>query len=1036
MSEPRLIEPLLSDCMMGDPISDRCGVRCCPAMHNQTEEKYIVKILSIPASRKQLAALVLSGACKDAADAQRYFKELADEAVAEAELLQKLSRLEGFRAYDAWQIEPMEDGSGFDVYLRASYGKTLERHMRRNTLTHLAAVNLGLDLCAALSVCRRNGWLYVDLKPENIYLSDTQGYLIGDLGFIRLSSLKYASLPDKYRSEYTAPEIEDAYSALNSTLDVYAVGLILYQVYNNGQLPAADEPMTPPEYADYEMAEIILKACADDPADRWLDPQEMAQALVSYMQRNTVNDDPIIPPAVPAEPELSKDEPELTEEYPELVEEDPGTIEESPEIVEENAESAPADPEITEEAPSAEEEGPEHPTEETLAEETPDVEEPTEEVPDEEPVLEETTEETEVESTPVEETPAAEPETEPEEDEEPEQIAIAGFLFDDFIPDDDELAELEETAISDEVNQMLVLADELIAHKAPDPVVAPEAIEVPMPEPILPDPPEEAPAAETSAETTADESEPSVPAEAYTEEDEVAPEEPRRRRKWGWLIAVLLLALLLGVGGMYAKEYYENTYLQHVNGVTLESAEDWLTVILDTDIDNSLLTVVCTDTYGNRLTQSVSNNRATFTSLPSGMTYKITVTISGRHQLTGNTTASYTTPTQTSIIGLNGVIGDTDGSVILSFSVQGPDASGWLVKYSAEGEAEQTAVCTGHMAMITGLTPGKTYSFRLVPQEDLYVISGDTLEFTASKVAYAENLTIHGFEGGSLIVTWDPREGMAVDSWTVRCYNNAGTDLTLATTETEIAIMDLDVSQGYTVEVTATGMTVNRVANISANSVSFKDIILDDSVPGQLSVSWNFEGTAPEGGWTVVYTVNDGAPVTVTCQQNNLILTDLIPGAHYTFDISLPSGTMYFGATSATWDSPVATAFYGYGVGPENMVFYLCLAPEVDDWSWDEVPQEHFTSAFAATDSVGIVIQLLEEYETSDDLIVTTYIVRDTDGNVVSTARSEDNWTSMWYRGFCELNLPTLPAAPGTYTLEIYLNGSYITATPITFTVS
>ena len=44
MSEPKLISPMLDNFVMGDPISNRNGVQCCPAMHSDTDEKYLVKI--------------------------------------------------------------------------------------------------------------------------------------------------------------------------------------------------------------------------------------------------------------------------------------------------------------------------------------------------------------------------------------------------------------------------------------------------------------------------------------------------------------------------------------------------------------------------------------------------------------------------------------------------------------------------------------------------------------------------------------------------------------------------------------------------------------------------------------------------------------------------------------------------------------------------------------------------------------------------------------------------------------------------------
>ena len=251
MSEPKLISPLLANHIIGEPISEHHGVRCCPAILKNTDNKYIVKIISIPASSVQLDALLLTGAYATKEDALKYFKELTDSVVEEAKLLQKLSLLEGFYAYPSWQVEPMEDGNGFDVYLLGDYKMTQARYLRRNSLTHLAAVNLGLDLCSALSVCRRNGYLYVDLKPDNIFMLNNNEFRIADLGFINLRSLKYASLPEKYRSAYTAPEITDAFSALNTTIDIYAAGLILYQAFNDGKLPDPEGELLPPAYADY-----------------------------------------------------------------------------------------------------------------------------------------------------------------------------------------------------------------------------------------------------------------------------------------------------------------------------------------------------------------------------------------------------------------------------------------------------------------------------------------------------------------------------------------------------------------------------------------------------------------------------------------------------------------------------------------------------------------------------------------------------------------------------------------------------------------
>ncbi len=303
MSEPKLISPLLDGITMGNPMGSHDGVCCCPAMKENSDDKYIVKIISIPASQVQLDALLLTGAYKDPADAMDYFKEVSNGVVKEAEHLQKLSRLDGFLGYTVWQVVQIDEGKlGYEVYLISPYKRSLEKYMRRSLMTHLEAVNLGLDLCAALAVCRRAGLLYVDLKPGNIFISKDKSYRIGDLGFVELDSLKYTSLPGKYRSPYSPPEARNDLNTLNETLDIYALGMILYQIYNDGALPEApkepDEPFPSPANADYEIAEIIMKAVAPNPKDRWQDPMAIGQALVAYMQRNTVNNTPIKPPAL------------------------------------------------------------------------------------------------------------------------------------------------------------------------------------------------------------------------------------------------------------------------------------------------------------------------------------------------------------------------------------------------------------------------------------------------------------------------------------------------------------------------------------------------------------------------------------------------------------------------------------------------------------------------------------------------------------------------------------------------------------------
>ena len=974
MSEPKLISPLLDGFVMGDPISDHHGVRCCPAMHTETEQKYIVKIISIPASQRQLDALLLTGAYSSKEEALAYFAELSEGAISEAKLLQRLSQLEGFAGYTDWQLVPMEEGIGFELYLLSPYRATLERQFRQEPMTHLGTVNLGLDLCAALTVSRRSGNLYVDLKPGNIFITDKQEYRIGDLGFIALDSLKYASLPDKYRSSYTAPEITDAYSSLNDTLDIYAAGLILYQAYNNNELPfegtAPSDPLPPPAYADYEMAEIILKACDPDPVNRWQDPVQMGQALVSYMQRNTVNDDPIIPPPVVEEP---VDEPEIQEEEP-----------------------------------AAEQIAPETETQEEVTEAA------GEELPEEEAVEE-----------------AA-------EESEDEQFIIEGFSVDETAPDEDTAVELDDAVVSEEVSEILAQADELIAHETPAPVIPPEPIEISMPDPITPE--------QEEAEVPEEESfEDPAPAEDSVEEAPVAvavqtveAEKPAKRqgisnKQFNSLIAILttiLILLLLAIGAFF---FYEEYYLQPIQNIALSGHEDKLVVTLDTDIDNELLSVVCKDTYGNTLTQKVSGNKASFAGLRPGTKYTVNVQIDGFHQLVGTTASSYTTADQTSIVGFTAVTGDQDGTVILNFSVQGPENTAWRIAYSAPGVEEKIMPCTAHMAVITGLEVGVTYTFRLVSVAELYVVGNDTIEHTVSKVVYPENLRVLGFSGNKLDIVWGAPADTPVESWTVRCYNTDGYDNTITVTEPKASFEGLDNTKGYTIDVKAAGMSESGQVNVSANSVTFRNITIERTSAGALTVNWEFEGTAPATGWRLLYTVDGSEMQLVTSEENSCVISPVVPGGHYQISFELPGGISIFGG-SAEYNVAPAETFAGYNVTKANMAFQMCRTPNKAGWKWSDVPKKDYTTEFSHDGKASFFVKLSKTPGKSEDEMATLFVIRDANGIPVAINAHSRTWNSMWDGRYCQIEMPIMPQTAGSYTVDIYFNGGLVHSQNFTVT--
>ena len=1023
MSEPKLISPLLDNFVMGDPISEHDGVRCCPAINKITDEKYIVKIISVPASDIQLDAMLLSGAYSDKDAAVSYFKSIADDITEEASILKELAQFEGFLPIEAWQIEPMENGNGYDVYLLSAYRNTLRHQLRRNSMTHLRALNLGLDLCAALAVSRRLGYLYVDLKPTNVYLTGSQEYRIGDLGFIPLASLQYASLPDRYRSTYTAPEIQDAFSSLNSTMDIYSVGLILYQIFNNGQLPlhqgeTPSEPFSAPAYADYEMAEIILKACAIDPKQRWQDPVEMGQAIVNYMQKNGAHDTPIVPVPVDEELVVSADSEEVTE----------GRYEEHPETTEEIA-ADDADVATVEEANG-----------QAVSDIQPESTEP-EAVTLEPPAHEEISEE--------------EIYTEDAEG----NLTFIEDPADEALVDHDS-SEIEYDEVTDEVSDMLLQADELIAHEAPAPVVQPEPVDVPVPPLVIDENPvteepeitdnentvsevstEDAPIDEdvrkSSEETGGDSIE--IPVDVDDTNDEVPDENesekpaPTKRQRLGWLL--WLLGALAAAAVILVCIYgYNNNYLQTIDELTLTAGDNCsLTVSVVTTIDEKDLVVICTDTYGIQKSANVVNGKAEFTDLLPNSAYNIKVTIAGFHKLVGKTTASYATPSQTEILQFTAVTGAEDGSVILSFTTSGPEPDQWRVTYTTPEGLEQKIVFTGRMTTLPGLQIGTEYTFTLEPESIMDITGTNTVTHVAKKIIKPENLLVTGCIDGKLTATWSVAEDTNVENWTVRCYNDTF-DQTFVVDTCSVSVEVPDITDNYTLEVKASGMSISARTDVAKNSITVKDFTVDASDPAKIGLSWTPATEAPDGGWILRYSADGSAAVQIAVPEgNSVVIKPAIPECTYLFELLTADNAVVLGGTQV-YAMEDADSFEGYDVTASDMIFKMCKTPSNEGWDRYDLDDSDYTTTFNSGEKASFLIRLTHAYDRSNDTITATFVIRDSNGTIVDISTSSSSWLDMWYKNYCELDIPSIPQIAGNYAVSIYFNGAFANTTEFTVT--
>ncbi len=329
MAEIELNTALLSNMEVLECLSRRGGTAVYSVKSTKSEQLYVLKHISVPESQKQVEALIFTGAAADKTAAQAYYEQVVTDYRAELELMETLSNSPNLDCFRSYEIRPKDDGVGFDVFLLAEYRTTLEQYLLQTPMTQSSAVNLAMDLCNALADLREAGLIHRDVKPANIYLSSQGHFMLGDIGLAKLEDLKYCSMPESMLSPFSAPELFELMANVNETIDLYAVGLILYRIYNGNHAPLEDEKtsakaadklritgqaLPAPMFADYEMAEIISKACAFQPEDRYQTPNELKEAISSYMLRNQVGDAPITPPIVADDVSVDQDAAEETVE--------------------------------------------------------------------------------------------------------------------------------------------------------------------------------------------------------------------------------------------------------------------------------------------------------------------------------------------------------------------------------------------------------------------------------------------------------------------------------------------------------------------------------------------------------------------------------------------------------------------------------------------------------------------------------------------------------------------------------------------------
>jgi tRNA A-37 threonylcarbamoyl transferase component Bud32 len=185
------------------------------------------------------------------------------------------------------QIVTVHDFGDVDglYYFTMEYvdGRNLRDLLHEGPLPPAQARSLVLQICDALQYAHDEGLVHRDIKPENILLDRKGRVKVADFGLAKLVGLTptYLTLTGTHEVMgtllYMAPEQMKQAHNVDHRADLYSLGVILYEMVT-GELPLGRfAPPSRKAGVDERLDQVVLKALAREPAERYQDAAALKQ---------------------------------------------------------------------------------------------------------------------------------------------------------------------------------------------------------------------------------------------------------------------------------------------------------------------------------------------------------------------------------------------------------------------------------------------------------------------------------------------------------------------------------------------------------------------------------------------------------------------------------------------------------------------------------------------------------------------------------------------------------------------------------------
>lgn len=275
-------------------------------------ERAALKVITIPQSRSDIDELLNEG--YDEASVTERFRGYLQDIAREYSMMAKMKGHTNVVYCDDIRYVQHDDGIGWDIYIKMELLTPMMSTLSNN-IPEETAIRVGKDICSALVLCRQQNIVHRDIKPQNIFVSATGEYKLGDFGIAKTAE-KTTGGTKIGTYKYMAPEVYNN-QPYGAAADIYSLGLVMYWLLNYRrtpflplppQTPSASveedarrrrfsgEPIPAPANGSDALKAIVLKACAYNMKDRYASPEEMLADLKALGEGKT----PIAAAVMPA----------------------------------------------------------------------------------------------------------------------------------------------------------------------------------------------------------------------------------------------------------------------------------------------------------------------------------------------------------------------------------------------------------------------------------------------------------------------------------------------------------------------------------------------------------------------------------------------------------------------------------------------------------------------------------------------------------------------------------------------------------------